>query len=213
MGTVLPGSATPAEAGEIKLAAAHKAFLQAEDIQHDFPAWPTPKPSPHWLVSLLELLKAAAPALQIVFWIGVGCGAAALIWLIVRDLPFARALRRRKPSVAPATDWRPEAAAARALLAEADRLAQAGQFGEAVHLLLFRSIEDIGAKRPEAVRAALTSRDILEAAPLSDAGRSAFRLIAEAVERSFFGGRPAAREDFERCRSQYEAFALAEGRA
>lgn len=192
-----------------KLVAAHKAFLQASGIQHDFTAMPAPKPPPPWLAQLAHALMAAAPVLKIVFWAGVALGAAALVWVIVRDLPFAR--RRRKATAAPA-DWRPAAAAARALLEDADRLAQSGRFSEAIHLILFRSIEDIGVERPQAVRAALTSRDIVEAAPLSEAGRSAFRLIAEAVERSFFGGRPAAADDFDRCRRQYEAFALAEGR-
>lgn len=201
----------PAGAGDLKLAAAHRAFLQARDLQHDFAAIPPPKPPPPWIAQLLHVLTAAAPVLKIVFWTGVAFGAAALVWVIVRDLPLARALRRRKPAVA-STDWRPEAAAARALLEDADRLAQAGRFGDAIHLILFRSIEDIGAKRPDAVRAALTSRDIVEAAPLSEAGRSAFRRIAEAVERSFFGGRPADADDFDRCRRQYAAFALAEGR-
>lgn len=202
----------PASAGELKLAAAHRAFMQARGLQHDFTAMPAPPAPPSWLAPLLRALMAAAPILKIVFWAGVALGVAALIWVIVRDIPFARAWRRRKAAVAP-TDWRPEAGAALALLEDADRLAKAGRFGDAIHLILFRSIEDIGKKRPEAVRAAFTSRDIVEAAPLSEAGRSAFRLIAEAVERSFFGGLPAEADDFDRCRRQYEAFALAEGRA
>jgi hypothetical protein len=207
----LPGSAMPASAGDLKLAAAHRAFMQARGLQHDFAAMPAPPPPPPWVKELVQALMAAAPVLKIVFWAGVALGAAALIWVIVRDLPFARGLRRRKAPVAP-MDWRPDAGAAQALLDDADHLAQAGRFGDAIHLILFRSIEEIGKKRPDAVRAALTSRDIVEAAPLSEAGRTAFRLIAEAVERSFFGGRPVEADDFDRCRRQYEAFALAEGR-
>jgi hypothetical protein len=208
----LPGSALPAGAGDLKLAAAHKAFMQADGVQHDFPAMPGLKPPPAWIGEFMHALLAAAPVLKIVFWAAVALIAAALVWVIIRDLPFARRLRRRKP-MAVATDWRPEAGAARALLDEADRLARSGQFADAIHLILFRSIEDIGARRPEAVRAALTSRDIVEAASLSEDGRSAFRSIAEAVERSVFGGRPAAADDFDRCRRQYEAFALAEQRS
>jgi hypothetical protein len=208
----LPGSASPAGVGAAKLAAAHQAFLRAKDLQHDFAPIAAPKPPPAWLLQLLRALGEAAPVLKIVFWVGVALGAAAILWVIVRDLPLAGRLRRRKPAVEPVADWRPDAGAAHALLEDADRLAGAGRFDDAIHLLLFRSIEDIGAKRPDAVRAALTSRDIVEAAPLSDTGRAAFRLIAEAVERSFFGGRPAGRDEFDRCRGQYEAFALAEGR-
>lgn len=201
-----------ASAGAAKLAAAHQAFLQANSLQHNFMPVPAPKPPPAWLLQLLRALGAAAPVLKVVFWAGVALGVGAILWVIVRDLPFAARFRRKKPPVAEPLDWRPDAGAARALLEDADRLAQAGRFDDAIHLILFRSIQDIGARRPDAVRAALTSRDIVEAAPLSDAGRAAFRMIAEAVERSFFGGRTAARDEFERCRGQYEAFALAEGR-
>jgi hypothetical protein len=208
----LPESATLASAAGQKLAAAHRAFLSASDLQHDFAAAPPPKPPPGWIEPLLRALKAAAPVTPIVFWVGVAAAAAMLLWLIVRDLPLRGRWRRRKPAAAPSPDWRPDANAAQALLDEADRLAAAGRFGEAVHILLFRSIEDIGARRPEAVRAALTSRDIVEAAPLSDTGRAAFRVIAEAVERSFFGGLPVVREEFERCRARYRDFALAEAR-
>ena len=193
------------------MAAAHRAFLQAPDLQREFPHMPPPRPPPAWLETLAHALSAAGPVLKIVFWAAVAAGVAGLLWVIVRDLPFAAALRRKpKPGATPGV-WRPEAEAARALLEDADRLAEGGRFADAIHLLLFRSIDDIAARRPGAVRAALTSRDIVEAAPLSDAGRRAFRVIAEAVERSFFAGRPAARADFERCRGQYEAFALAEG--
>jgi hypothetical protein len=185
--------------------------MQASGLQHDFARMPAPEPPPGWLAPLLRALAAAAPVLKIVFWVGVGIGAAALLWVVVRDLPFAAALRRKRRPTAAEADWRPDETAARALLEDADQLARAGRFDEAIHLILFRSIEDIGQRRPAAVRSAFTSREIVEAAPLSDAGRAAFRLIAEAVEHSFFGGRPAARADFDRCRGQYEAFALSEG--
>ena len=185
--------------------------MQTRGLQHDFAALPGPQPPPPWLIELGRALVAAAPILKIVFWCGVALGAALLLWVIVRDLPFARRWRARRNAVGAPADWRPDGGAARALLAEADRLAQAGRFEEAIHLLLFRSIEDIAAKRPGAVRAALTSRDIVAAAPLSDAGRRAFGLITETVERHHFGGRPAGPDDFDRCRTQYQAFALAEG--
>ncbi len=210
-GGVLAAGATSAAAGEAKLIAAHQALMQADGLQHAFSAMPAPKPPPPWLEPLFRALQAATPVLKVVFWAGVIAGALLLLWVIVRDLPFAAAFRRRRKPAAPAADWRPDAAAARALLEDADRLAREGRFEEAIHLLLFRSIEDIAVRRPGAIRAAFTSRDIVEAAPLSEAGRSAFRVITEAVERSFFAGRPAGSADFDRCRGHYEAFALAEG--
>jgi len=185
-------------------------MMRAHGLQHDFPVMAAPPPPPAWLEPLLKTLVQLAPVMKVVFWAGVIVGGALLIWVLVRDLPFASALRRKPPSKANA-DWRPDAETARALLEEADRLAQAARFDEAIHLILFRSIEDIARRRPGAIRAALTSRDIVEAAPLSDGGRRAFRVIAEAVEHSFFGGRPAGRAAFDRCRSKYAAFAFAEG--
>jgi len=202
----LAGSAIDA-----KLAAAHRAFLSEPGLQRDFTVAPPPPKPPPWLANLLEALSAAAPVIKVVFWGGVAIGVALLLWVIVRDLPFTSVFgRRRKPEAAP-LDWRPDAQAARALLGDADALAGEGRFAEAIHLILFRSIDDIAARRPGSVRPALTSREIVEAAPLSDRGRDAFRIIADAVERIFFGGWPASRSDFDRCRSQYEAFALAEG--
>lgn len=202
---------TSATSAELKLAAAHRAFMQSS-LQHDFPRPDVQKPPPPWLLKFLEALMAAAPTLKIIFWVGVALVIALLLWVLLRDLPIAGRWRRKRAAVAEPADWRPEAGAARALLADADRLAQAGQFGDAIHLLLFRSIADIGAKRPDVTRLAFTSREILDAAPLSETGRAAFHTLAEAVELSFFGGRLAGDDDFARCRSQYEAFALAERR-
>ena len=89
-----------------------------------------------------------------------------------------------------------------------DRLAGEGRFAEAVHLLLFRSIEDIEAKRPHAVKPALTSRDILELKGLPAAARLALSRLVSTVEWSFFGGRPVGAGDFATCRRAYEEFAF-----
>ena len=207
----MAASVTAAGTGESRLVAAHEALMHVRGLQHDFPPPPPPPQAPGWLRPLLELLTALAPVLKVLFWVGAAGVAALILWLIVRDLPIARRLRRKAArGAAQPADWRPDAAAAQALLSQADQLAAAGRYDEAIHLLLFRSIQDIGASRPAAVRAALTSRDIVEAAPLSEAGRTAFRRIAEAVERSFFGGRSADRDAFDACRAHYQAFALAE---
>jgi hypothetical protein len=127
----------------------------------------------------------------------------------VRDL-IPVGYRRGKAQARPA-DWRPDAAEARALLEEADALAATGRFAEAIHILLFRSIEDIAAKKPGAVSRALTSREIVAATPMPEAARAAFTRIAAAVEHTFFGGRTAGEADFRAARGDYEAFAFAEG--
>jgi hypothetical protein len=107
--------------------------------------------------------------------------------------------------------WAPEPEKARALLEDADRLAAEGRYDEAVHLLLFRSIDDLAGRRPEAVRPALTSRDLARIEAMPRPARAAFARIAEVVEKSFFGGRKVGAGEFSECRKAYEAFAFSEG--
>ncbi|MGH7024830.1 MAG: DUF4129 domain-containing protein, partial [Caulobacteraceae bacterium] len=130
--------------------------------------------------------------------------------LILRELmgvrfPFRR--RPRAPKVRPA-DWRPEAFKARALLADADRLAAEGRYDEAAHLLLLRGIDDIEEKRPRLVKPALTARDIAALEAVPGPARGAFSKIAAAVERSLFGGQVLDAAAFAACRAAYEAFAF-----
>jgi hypothetical protein len=196
------------EAGERTLAAAHEALLKTRGLQFDFIAPPQPKPPP-WLEPLAKFLAAIAPALVYVFWGGVIIGALLILYFLLREFVPERWFRR-KIDVA-ATDWRPEPGRARELLEDADGLAAAGRFEEAIHLLLFRSIDDLTARRPGAVRPAFTSRDIAGLEALPDEARAAFARLAQAVERSFFGGRAAGAEEFGAARADYEAFAFAEG--
>lgn len=195
-------------ASERKLAAAHRALLHTRGLQLDFKAAPKPPPTPQWLVELLRFLGELGPVLQFLFWGGLALGAALILWFFVREL---LATRLRKDAPAAPTDWRPEPEKARALLEEADRLAAAGRFGEAIHILLFRSIDDLAGRRPGLVRPALTSRDIAGLEQVPPAARGAFARIAERVERSFFGGRAVDAEDFAHARGDYEAFAFSEG--
>jgi len=195
---------------EQKLAAAHEALLKTRGIQFDFAGAPAPPPPPSWLGPLIEALKVILPVLPYLFWGGVILGAALILYFIARELVPERWFRRKKIEVA-ATDWRPEPEKARALLEDADGLAAAGRFEEAIHLLLFRSIDDLRARRPGAVKPALTSRDIAGLETLPAGPRTAFASLARAVELTFFGGRPAGADEFGAARADYEAFAFAEG--
>src|SRR5690606_26136672 len=100
-------------------------------------------------------------------------------------------------------------AVAVALLSDADALAAQGRFAEAVHLLLLRSINDIDGRLPNAVRPALTARDIAGLDRLPTAARPTFRQIARVVEASLFGGGAVDQGAYGECRDAYEAFALA----
>ncbi|HTM81082.1 hypothetical protein [Asticcacaulis sp.] len=107
--------------------------------------------------------------------------------------------------------WRPTREAVVALLGDIDKLAAAGDYDEAVHLLLVRSVADINAFRPDLVRKHYSARDIRSHPLLPEAARPAFTEIVRCVEKSYFAGIAATRADFEACRAAYTAFIAAEG--
>jgi hypothetical protein len=194
------------------LARAHAALLRHSELQFDFGRFTPPEPPP-WLRPLMRLLAAMAPAFKWLFWIGLALGVGMILWFVGLELLAARfpSLRRRATALSE-PQWRPTAAKARTLLEDADRLAADGRYGEAVRLILFRSIEDIDARWPGEVRPALTSRDIAALAILPPAARRTFAGIAQVVEKSLFGGRPVDAGQFGACREAYAALALADPR-
>ena len=193
--------------------------MRDPSLQFSFDAAAKPPPPthlPHWLEAVLRAIG------NFLVWIGQGLGwvfvaglvAALLIVLafIVREIIRANwpDLLKKKPGTPKQgiVDWRPEAAAARALLDDADRLAAAGRYAEAARLLLHRSVEEIEGRRPRLVRPALTSREIGRLDDIPEAARNTFSAIAGVVERSFFGGRDVDAAGFAECRRTYEAFAF-----
>lgn len=200
-------AAAGGQSAEQQLAVAHKALLKTPGLQLDFGVAPPP-PDMSWLEPILKFLTFIGPVLKYVFWGGLIIGAALIVYFIVRELVPDSWFR--KPARVVATDWRPEPGQARALLEDADSLAEVGRFEEAIHLLLFRSIDDLAGRRPGAVKPALTSRDIAGLEVLPGEPRAAFARLAQAVERSFFGGQPAGAEAFGAARRDYETFAFDE---
>jgi hypothetical protein len=203
-------------AGAKALAAAHARLVADPAIQFSFTAIPKEPPIvlPEWLKLIGRWIGAAAKFLSPyaidLFWVGVALAIAAVAFLIARDLLGVRfpSLRRRaKPRTLPA-DWAPEAFKARALLADADRLAAAGRYDEAAHLLLLRGVDDIEIKRPRLVKPALTARDIAALGEVPATARGAFAAIAAVVEKSLFGGQRLDGAAYAECRAAYEAFAF-----
>lgn len=191
---------------------AHQRLTHDAGFQFDRAMVVQPR-TPSWLIDLGRLLKFVAPYMKYVFWAGLAILALLILYAIAREI-----LRLRRPAARPEgprltadPPWRPDAAQARDLLAAADRLAGEGQFLEAAHLLLLRSVEDIQKHRPKALRVSLTAREIAVLPALPDAARPAFASIARVVERGLFGGRAVDGDDFAACRAAYEAFALPDG--
>jgi hypothetical protein len=184
------------------VAEAHARLRAHSEIQFDLPPPAAVRPPTHW--------SGGLPALDFLFWPLVVIGAALILFLIGRTLYHRfsqRPAAERRPE-REVEQWRPEERTARALLAEADAMAQAGRYDEAAHLLLHRSLEDIAARRPRLLRPALTSREIALVSALPDAVRGAFAAMAAPVEHSLFGGRTLTRDAWEAARAAYGEFAL-----
>lgn len=213
------------------MAAAHDALKADPSIQFSLQPAPPPPQPPQWLRDFFQWLGDVlspvgrffqwigsfmpdAPYARILLWTVLAAAAAGLAIMIyrrIRDGEWRLPRRRRAVGVAAEAeeeDWAPEAAPARAWLREADALAAEGRYAEAVHHLLFRSIEDIARRRPRLVRPALTSRELAAAEALPPPARSLFARIAGLVERSLFGGRPVEASDWTTARTAYADLVL-----
>ncbi|MBY9067945.1 hypothetical protein K1X12_13625 [Hyphomonas sp. WL0036] len=207
------------ETDESQLEAAHKAYLRDGALQlvrpESEPIDIQPVEPPAWIEALLRFLGTLAPILQIIFW-----GAIALVVMAILYFLFGEAVRVRlgfKPIKAPKRqddvlpDIRPDADKARTLLEEADALAREGRFAEAVHLLLFRSIEDIQERLEGGVPSSLTAREIAGLGNLPKRAKHALGPIIQIVEHSFFGGQTVDGNGWQNARRSYEEFAFGEG--
>ncbi len=155
-----------------------------------------------------------APYARILLWTLLAGIAAAVVWMVVERirsgewrLP-ARRRRAGPTSAAESDDWVPDAAPARAWLRAADRLADEGCYAEAIHHLLYHSIDDIARRCPALRRPSLTSRELASASLLPSAVRPLFARIAGLVERSLFGGRSVTDADWQSARAAYADLAL-----
>lgn len=198
---------------------AHAAYLKKAGLQLERPEaepveFDPPPPPPNWLKGLLSFLGNFAFLFKLLFYAAIVAVALGIIYFL-----FGEALRIRfgdkDRKAGSATDdvmadFRPEEATARTLLEEADALARAGKFAEAVHLLLFRSIEDIQTRAEIGVPRSLTAREIGKLGFLPDRARTALGPIIGIVERSFFGGRDVDESGWKVARASYEDFAFGE---
>lgn len=163
-----------------------------------------------WLGELLRplfeplghALGVGWPVMRALLMIGAVLLVAALAWQLWRTR------RRREKVVGEDPAWKPDEGHARALLADADRLAAAGRYDEAVHVLLTRSVQRIEAERPGLLQPASTAREIAATLSLPGAARRAFGTIAGRVEASRFALRALVEADWLAARQAYAEFAL-----
>lgn len=207
--TVPDGSGADGSADQ-SLSAAHDAIL-AEARYQFTPTEPVP-PSPpgfwerFWSSDgVAAVLKLLGKLLEVLFWVGLVALAALIVWFAGRAAYDAiRRWRAKDKAEAEPEPYRPAARTARTLLDDAGKLAAQGRYGEAVRLILRRSIEDIERQHPGQVRDAMTSREIGVLSVLSAEARPAFARIAALVERAAFAGRDLVAAEYEEARGIYE---------
>ncbi len=151
------------------------------------------------------------PIFQLIFYGILGLAVIYILYLILNTIIATRRAVVRTDKTEDIPDipiYQPDADTARVLINDADGLAAQGKFAEAVHILLFRSIQDIEDKRPHHVKRSLTSREIASLSILSPKARDVFSQIGKLVEKSFFGGGILSMADYELSKAAYQAFAF-----
>ena len=88
-------------------------------------------------------------------------------------------------------------------LDEIERLARAGAFAEAIHLMLLRALEALRHRLGTSWAKSLTSREIARRSELAPTDRSALKMLVGAVEISRFGGKCANEQIYRACLDQY----------
>jgi hypothetical protein len=201
---LLVGLASP-EAAEVREAA--RAVLSQPAYQSELPGDPefgaaptSAAPRPHRWDG--PRLADGSPIAGVLMWSLIGIFvvlAGAVAW---RELKVGRAGEPAGPDGgdgdAPAPVIGP------APLADAEALAALGQFAEAVHVLLLRTLQALS--RRADVPEALTSREVLGTVSLAPPARAALGQLVDAVEVTRFGGAAAGRADYDRCVAAYRAF-------
>lgn len=207
---VTTGAATNGGASD-----AWRAVRSDSDLQFAPVAQPDPPQTPEWLRVLGEFLNsifgpvahAIAAAWPVLQWVLVAIGVALLALLIVRLLGLDVFKGRDRPEETQ-VDLAPDRAEAQALLSDADALAAQGRYGEAVRLLLARSIGQIANRRPDLVHPSSTARELGRLEALPEKARRAFLSIARSVERALFALEDLNERDWHEARAAYADFAL-----
>ncbi|HHL43546.1 MAG TPA: DUF4129 domain-containing protein [Hellea balneolensis] len=209
------GLCTPLTANTTPLALAQTAMVATalpDDLQQNFPQDKArAKPKPIKLGWLDALFKVIGPFMVYLFWGFIAAIVITLLYFIGREIMRARLRAFKRDKIEDEDEqietYQPDAETARIVLEDADKLAALGRYDEAVHTLLFRSIQDIADKRPGVISRSLTSREISGLRILTPKAREGFSYIGTLVERSFFGDTRLGASDYERSKDAYKNFA------
>jgi hypothetical protein len=112
-----------------------------------------------------------------------------------------------------ATDLeRDDAAVVEVPLGNAEVLAGQGRYGEAIHVLLLRTLEELARRVTVRLPRSLTSREILARVSVPDEARVALADLVTAVEVTHFGSHEPSQSDYAACRDRFQRFAAAYSR-
>ncbi|MDP6475964.1 MAG: hypothetical protein QF666_01350 [Alphaproteobacteria bacterium] len=95
------------------------------------------------------------------------------------------------------------------ILEQADRLAGAGHYGEAIHFLLLNGLDHVGRQTRQRIPPELTNRELLRALRLAENMAGALSVLVRLSERSHFGGAAPSAEDYRLSREKFQTFAQA----
>lgn len=145
--------------------------------------------------------EAGSSIASMLLWIVLGIVVLAIAIVIGREVI-------TRPATAQSSDSTPDDAPIEALkvaagtLDDAEKLAAAGRFGEAIHTLLLQTFETIG--RHAALPASLTSREILRRVRAEETAIAALRQLVASVEVCIFGGDQPGAAEYATCRESFE---------
>lgn len=94
-------------------------------------------------------------------------------------------------------------------LGDAETLARQGNYADAVHTLLLRTLMELAHRRGQPLPSSLTSREILARVGLPAAAQVALSEIVDVVEISHFGNLEIGQSDYHRCLESYKRFSEA----
>ena len=138
-----------------------------------------------------EARGAFSTVARLIWWILIVVAVAIGIAWLARELG-VRYDKTPRPAAAPGAA--PRAAPPRSV--DAEGLAGAGRYAEAIHAHLLRVLQEL--RKRVNVSPAWTSREVVTHVPLEDAARGALRTLVHAVERTHFGGVPADAAEYRR---------------
>ncbi len=171
---------------------------------------PVPPELPGWLERFLRWLGSLFSSVDgdsvIEFFMWVV--AAVAVFFLVRWLILEFQQRRIRPEKA-AEGFSEVPVPGIGPLPDPAALAGAGDFAAAIHALLLTAHQLLAGKLGFDLRAAFTSREILNRVKLDDIAAEELRELVTAVEVSRFGGADVTEPDWDRCRNRYSRFVTA----